>query len=127
MKNDYKALCHFTQERVMITTTKLIKGEQLSDLYQLHMAALVTKAIEIMSERYPDMAPEELLVIALVGFLVEDDEVPMGPVRQEMLDVSLDYLKSNYGDEEAEIKISADDWNRCEDLASVLRKLLPLK
>lgn len=127
MKTDYKALCHFTQERTMTTTIRTVASEQLTDLYQLHMSALVTKAIEVMSERYPDMTPEELLVIALVGFLVEDDEVPMGPVRQEMLEVSLDYLKENYGDEDAEIRISADDWDRCEDLASVLRKLVPIR
>lgn len=111
----------------MTCELKPVTTEQLADIYNLHLSALVTKAIEAMSERYPDMTPEELLVIALVGFLVEDDEVPMGPVRQEMLEVSLDYLKENYGDEDAEIRISADDWDRCEDLASVLRKLVPIR
>lgn len=111
----------------MTTKVKLTSTEVLSDIYELHVSALASKAIQILSERYPDMSPEELLVISLVSFLVEDDELPMGSTRQQLLEASLDYLKENYGDDSVEFKVDVDSWDRCEDLASVLRKLVPIK
>ena len=81
-------------------TSKTVQIEPLNELSNLLLAALASKALTEMMKRYPDMLPEEVLVMALSALLELDDEEPLGSSRQGVLDNSLDYLKDSYGNDQ---------------------------
>lgn len=98
-----------------------MKTEQLQDIYLLHILALVSKTLEKIHQEYPDMLPEELLLIAVAGLLQEEDDHPMGSSRQELLELSMDYLKGAYGNES--ILLDIRWWRNLENLSTALRDL----
>lgn len=96
-------------------------SDQLSDIYTLHMMALVAKSLSKMHSKYPDMLPEELLMIAMAGFLAEEEDHPMGAGRQELLEAAMDHMKSVYGNEIVLLDIEA--WRNLENLSTSIRNL----
>jgi hypothetical protein len=104
-------------------TTKTLTIEPLNELSNLFMTALAAKALTEMMKRYPDMLPEEVLVMALATLLELDDVEPLGSARQEVLDSCLDYLKDSYGSDQLELDLG--DWDKAENLSSCVRALAP--
>ena len=98
-----------------------MKTDRLDDIYTLHLLALVSKTLTKMHESYPDMLPEELLLIAIAGLLQEEDDHPMGSSRQELLELSMDYLKNTYGNET--IMLDLKGWQTLEKLSTAIRGL----
>lgn len=70
-----------------------------TDLYSLHLMALAKFALQRMMEKYPDMLPEELMLISLCNLLEFDTSDPMGVYRQQIVDDCMEFLKVTYGDE----------------------------
>ena len=104
-------------------TTKNLNIQPLNDTYELFMTALASKALTEMMTRYPDMQPEEVLVLALSTLLELDDVDPIGSCRQEMLDSCLDYLKASYGNHQLELDLG--DWDRAENLSNSIKAFAP--
>ena len=100
---------------------KTMTSDQLSDVYTLHMLALVAEVLSKMNRKYPDMLPEELLLIAMAGMLIEEDDFPMGSSRQELLESSMGYMKSVYGNEM--VLLDVDSWRNIENLSTSIRNL----
>lgn len=98
-----------------------MKTDRLDDIYTLHLLALISKTLTKIHQEYPDMLPEELLLIAVAGLLQEEDDHPMGSSRQELLELSMDYLKNAYGNES--ILLDVRWWRNLERLSTVLRDL----
>jgi hypothetical protein len=98
-----------------------MKTDRLDDIYTLHIMALVSKTLTKIHQEYPDMLPEELLLIAVAGLLQEEEDHPMGSSRQELLELSMDYLKNAYGNES--ILLDVRWWRNLEKLSTVLRDL----
>jgi len=97
------------------------KHNALSDVYTMHLLALVAKSLSKMHQKYPDMLPEELLLIAMAGMLIEEGDFPMGSSRQEFLEFSLDHMKSVYGNET--VLLDVESWRNIENLSTSIRNL----
>jgi hypothetical protein len=76
------------------------------DIYSLHLNALAKFALQQMMVRYPDMLPEELLVIAMCNLLYQDTTDPMGNLRQDMVEDCMDYLKDAYGNDTVTVDLA---------------------
>ena len=100
---------------------KTMTSDQLSDVYTMHLLCLVAKSLSLMHHKYPDMLPEELLLIAMAGFLCEEDDYPMGTSRQELLEFSMDHMKSVYGNET--VLLDVESWRNIENLSTSIRNL----
>ena len=99
-----------------------MKHNTLDDMYELHILALTTKALIKILASYPDMLPEELLLIAVAGLLQEEGYEPMGFSRQEHLEMSMDFLKYTYGNES--IMLDLEGWRSLEKFSAAIRNLV---
>lgn len=100
---------------------KTMTSDQLSDVYTMHMLALAAKSLCELYKKYPDMLPEELLLIAVAGLLCDEQDCPMGSSRQELLDIAVHHMKNVYGNET--VLLDVQSWRSIENLSKSLRDL----
>jgi hypothetical protein len=95
--------------------------DKLDDVYTMHVLCLAAKSISVMQRKYPDMLPEELLLIAMTSLMCEEEDYPMGSARQEVLEFAMEHMRHVYGNET--VTIDVESWRNIEKLSSSIRQI----